>query len=132
MLSLGPGSACDVCLEPFGAELKAPCSIPCGHVFCVSCLQHLARPNCPLCRLPFNARNTVKLAIENATTDQLAVHSSTDEEARQLQKRISSVAVDGATEAQTTQITEDCKIFFATVPQNMVRARLELFFSVLR
>ncbi|KAJ6598295.1 hypothetical protein DFH09DRAFT_903657 [Mycena vulgaris] len=124
MLSLGPGSACDVCLEPFGAELKAPCSIPCGHVFCVSCLQHIARPTCPLCRTPFDARHTIKLHIDldnirAPVTDELVVYSSTDEGARQLQKRITSVAVDGATEAQTTQLTEECRAFLAPVPKTM-------------
>ncbi|KAJ6464812.1 hypothetical protein DFH09DRAFT_957634 [Mycena vulgaris] len=48
MLSLGPGSACDVCLEPFGAELKAPSSIPCGHVFCVECDDLRSLPHSPL------------------------------------------------------------------------------------
>jgi hypothetical protein len=150
MLSLGPGSACDVCLEPFGADVKAPCSIPCGHVFCVgyghsfslqahsangrslfslsfSCLQHIARPTCPLCRTPFEARHTIRLHLDldnihaPSATDDTPVPASTDDSARQLQKRITSVAVDGATEAQTNQLTEECKTFLHTVPRTMVR-----------
>ncbi|KAJ7489232.1 hypothetical protein FB451DRAFT_1024219 [Mycena latifolia] len=125
MLSLGPGSACDVCLEPFGAELKAPCSIACGHVFCVSCLQHIARPTCPLCRTHFEARNTIRLHIDldsiraPPSTDALVVSSSNDEGARHFQQRITDVAVGGATEAQTTQLTEECKSFLDTVPKTM-------------
>ncbi|KAJ7100734.1 hypothetical protein B0H15DRAFT_769964 [Mycena belliarum] len=125
MLSLGPGSACDVCLEPFGTELRAPCSIPCGHVFCVSCLQHIARQNCPLCRTPFEARNTIRLHLDldniraPSSTDELVASSSSDDAARQLQQRITNVAVDGATEAQTTQLTDECKSFLDTVPRAM-------------
>ncbi|KAJ7705548.1 hypothetical protein B0H17DRAFT_1299049 [Mycena rosella] len=124
MLSLGPGSACDVCLEPFGVELKTPCSIPCGHVFCVSCLQHIAR-TCPLCRSPFEARHIFKLHLDlepptarsPSSTDQPVGSLNNDEGARQLQQRITNVAMDGATEAQTTQLTEECKKFLDTVPK---------------
>ncbi|KAJ7621318.1 hypothetical protein FB45DRAFT_139282 [Roridomyces roridus] len=125
MLSLGPGSACDVCLEPFGTELKAPCSISCGHVFCVNCLQHIARPTCPLCRTPFQARHTVKLHVDLdniralASSDGVPPPANSDEGARQLHKRITSVASEGATEAQTTQLTEECKAFLSTVPKTM-------------
>ncbi|KAJ7916739.1 hypothetical protein B0H13DRAFT_1609053 [Mycena leptocephala] len=124
MLSLGPGSACDVCLEPFGVELKAPCSIPCGHVFCVNCLHQVARPNCPLCRNPFDTRYTIKLhvdldAIKPVSPDDIPVPSDSDEGARQLQSRITKVASDGATEIQTTQLTEECKKFLLTVPKEM-------------
>ncbi|KAJ7791710.1 hypothetical protein B0H14DRAFT_190627 [Mycena olivaceomarginata] len=125
MLSLGPGSACDVCLEPFGAELKAPCSIPCGHVFCESCLHHVARARstCPLCRTPFDTRHTIKLHIDldniPAAVDPLPVSPDSDEGARQLQSRITQLAAVGATEAQTTQLTEECKRFLQTVSKEM-------------
>ncbi|KAJ6598288.1 hypothetical protein DFH09DRAFT_1131481 [Mycena vulgaris] len=135
MLTLGPGSACDVCLKAFGAELSAPCSLTCGHVFCAGCLQEISRPVCPLCRTPFEARHTIRLHIDldnirSSASDELVVHSSTEEEACKLQKRISSVAVDGGTEeSQIAQITEDCQTFLATVPKNMysdLRASYEM------
>ncbi|KAJ7220644.1 hypothetical protein GGX14DRAFT_354494 [Mycena pura] len=125
MLSLGPGSACDVCLEPFSADLKAPCSIPCGHVFCVNCLQQVERPTCPLCRKPFNERHMIKLHIDldtlrtSASSDEHPISSNADEDARRLQDRITLLATNGATETQTTQLTEDCKAFLATVPKTM-------------
>ncbi|KAJ7894454.1 hypothetical protein B0H14DRAFT_3652021 [Mycena olivaceomarginata] len=148
MLSLGPGSACDVCLEPFGAELKAPCFIPCGHVFCERwacdifahhfthlyyssfvlsscCLRHVARarPTCPLCRTPFDTRHTIKLHIDldniPAAVDPLPVSPDSDEGARQLQSRITQLAAVGATEAQATQLTEECKRFLQTVSEEM-------------
>ncbi|KAJ7468970.1 hypothetical protein B0H11DRAFT_1729506 [Mycena galericulata] len=125
MLSLGPGSACDVCLDPFNAELKAPCSIPCGHIFCVNCLQQLAHPTCPLCRTTFQARHTIRLHIDldsiraHPDTDEMPIPTDSDERARQMQQRITDLANGGATEIQTTQITEECKAFLATVPRDM-------------
>ncbi|KAJ7176769.1 hypothetical protein C8R46DRAFT_889424 [Mycena filopes] len=125
MLSLGPGSACDVCLEPFGTDLKAPCSIPCGHVFCVHCLHHLARPTCPLCRTPFDSRHTIKLHIDldsiaaPLSVAEMPVPANTDERARQLQNRITQVAQSGATEVQTTELTEECKAFLAPLSRTM-------------
>ncbi|KAJ6551218.1 hypothetical protein B0H19DRAFT_164463 [Mycena capillaripes] len=125
MLSLGPGSACDVCLEPFGAELKAPCSIPCGHIFCVNCLHQVARPTCPLCRTPFDTRHTIKLHIDVdninvlPSFDEMPLPPNSDDGARQLQERITNVAASGATEIQTTQLTEECKKFLSTVQKGM-------------
>ncbi|KAJ6598283.1 hypothetical protein DFH09DRAFT_1022617 [Mycena vulgaris] len=154
MLTLGPGSACDVCLDPFDAELKVPCSISCGHVFCVNCLQHIARPTCPLCRTPFDTPHTIRLHIHldnirvlapvtegivasntgispsTSTSPSPSQSTSTYEEARQLQKRITSVGVDGATEAQTTRLTEECKNFLANVPKTAfsdLRAAYKMF-----
>ncbi|KAJ6498582.1 hypothetical protein C8R47DRAFT_971708 [Mycena vitilis] len=125
MLSLGPGSTCDICLEPFGADLKAPCSIPCGHVFCVNCLHQLPRPSCPFCRTPFESRQAIKLHVDldsikaPASFDGVPVPANSDEGARHLQDKITHVAATGATEIQTTQLTEECKTFLATVPKDM-------------
>ncbi|KAF7291630.1 RING-type domain-containing protein [Mycena chlorophos] len=125
MLSLGPGSSCDVCLEPFTENDKAPCSIPCGHVFCSTCLQSVERPTCPLCRQPFQARHIIKLHVDveslrpPAAPHSLSAHSSPDETARHLQERIIILASSGATEEQTTQLTADCKGFLASVPKKM-------------
>ncbi|KAJ7258170.1 hypothetical protein C8J57DRAFT_1472345 [Mycena rebaudengoi] len=75
--SISPGSACDVCLEQFGADHKAPCSIPCGHVFCVDCLDHLARPTCPLCRTSFELRDITKPTVPTAhTKDSLSAYDN--------------------------------------------------------
>jgi hypothetical protein len=91
-----------------------------------SCLHQVARPNCPLCRNPFDTRYTIKLhvdldAIKPVSPDDIPVPSDSDEGARQLQSRITKVASDGATEIQTTQLTEECKKFLLTVPKEMVR-----------
>ena len=62
MLCLGPGSVCDVCLEPFGSDLKAPCSIDCGHVFCLEYVRPIAIYN-PQLNIPFSDVLTTYLEL---------------------------------------------------------------------
>ncbi|PFH48820.1 hypothetical protein AMATHDRAFT_49213 [Amanita thiersii Skay4041] len=59
MLTLQPGSACDVCAEEFGAH-RLPHCIPCGHVLCAACCSTIVEkspprlaPVCPFCREQF-------------------------------------------------------------------------------
>ncbi|KAJ7581586.1 hypothetical protein C8J56DRAFT_957779 [Mycena floridula] len=59
MLTLAPGSYCDVCAEEYGPHCL-PHSIPCGHVLCASCCSTIAEktpprlsPACPFCRETF-------------------------------------------------------------------------------
>ncbi|EEB94709.1 hypothetical protein MPER_06433, partial [Moniliophthora perniciosa FA553] len=53
MLSLAQGSASDLCLKAFGDALKAPCSIDCGHVFCVKYVLHVdLDPTAPTVQTP--------------------------------------------------------------------------------
>ncbi|KDQ23395.1 hypothetical protein PLEOSDRAFT_1049356 [Pleurotus ostreatus PC15] len=61
MLSLNPGSACDVCAEEYGPH-RSPHSIPCGHVLCASCCSTIVdktaprlAPVCPFCREHFSS-----------------------------------------------------------------------------
>ncbi|CAK5274165.1 unnamed protein product [Mycena citricolor] len=123
MLSLGPGSACDVCLDSFtSGEGKSPSSIPCGHVFCVACLRQIAaRPVCPLCRSPFQPRHIVRLHVDldnvrnYAAADGTALVPGTESEARQLQDRINAVAQRGASEVQTTELLQECRRFLGGV-----------------
>ncbi|KAF5390995.1 hypothetical protein D9757_004044 [Collybiopsis confluens] len=124
MFSIGPGSVCDVCLESFGQDLKAPCSISCGHVFCVDCLHHITRQTCPLCRLPFDPRSMVKLHIDldslklvsNAADDP---SPSAEQEARTLHDRISAVANAGTTEANLRALISECKAFLSGQPRSL-------------
>ncbi|CAK5262236.1 unnamed protein product [Mycena citricolor] len=59
MLTLTPGSSCDVCADEYGPHCL-PHSIPCGHVLCASCCNNIAQktsrasPACPFCRETFN------------------------------------------------------------------------------
>lgn len=120
ILCLGPGSGCDVCLEPFGNDHKAPCSIDCGHVFCLDCLNHISRASCPLCRIPFELGNHVKLHVDldaNNTTKGSPPPTTTDaatlQEGRRLQEAIASLANQGTSEAGLCQLIADCRSFLS-------------------
>lgn len=61
MLTLNPGSACDVCAEEYGAY-RPPHCIPCGHIFCAHCCSTIVEktpprlsPVCPFCREQFSS-----------------------------------------------------------------------------
>ncbi|KAJ7359069.1 hypothetical protein DFH08DRAFT_844947 [Mycena albidolilacea] len=119
MLSIGPCSTCGVCLEPFGPQLKAPCSIPCGHVFCVNCLTpvtDLTRHNCPLCRSPFDEQDIVRLHVDDSDTLPFPSH---DDEARRLLTEIAAVN-NVTTERRTIEVIEECKKFLRNAPENTV------------
>ncbi|CAL1710963.1 unnamed protein product [Somion occarium] len=66
MLIVHPSSVCDVCLEPYGWEEQArtPHAIPCGHIFCYSCLQLTTPSNCPLCRKAFLPQRIKKIHVD--------------------------------------------------------------------
>ncbi|KAF8882123.1 hypothetical protein BD779DRAFT_1675106 [Infundibulicybe gibba] len=126
MLSLGAGSACDVCLEPFGHESKAPCSIQCGHVFCVDCLNHITRPTCPLCRTTFDQRTVTKLHVDvdNARSSpspsiKATCPTAAEQEARRLQEAIASIANEGTTEPRLRQLIAECRTFLSSQPRNL-------------
>jgi len=66
MLTLEPGSLCDVCADEFGPH-NSPHCIPCGHVLCLNCCNNILEkttshlsPVCPFCREQFT-RGTVRL-----------------------------------------------------------------------
>lgn len=59
MISLLPGSSCDVCAEEYGRQ-TAPHSLPCGHILCYACCSSIVEktpsrlaPSCPYCREHF-------------------------------------------------------------------------------
>ncbi|KAJ3720523.1 hypothetical protein F5878DRAFT_531436 [Lentinula raphanica] len=132
MFSLGPGSICDVCLEPFGADLKAPSSISCGHVFCADCLNHITRQTCPLCRVPFNPRSIVRLHVDLDSVKSLPAGPGgesmlVEQEASALHDRIAAVANAGSTEANLRALISDCRAFLSNQPRTQFQ---DLRFSV--
>jgi hypothetical protein len=73
MLTLIPGSSCDVCAEEYGPHCL-PHSIPCGHVLCASCCNTIVEktssrltPVCPFCREQFTSES-VRLIRTDFTT----------------------------------------------------------------
>ncbi|OAX39317.1 hypothetical protein K503DRAFT_739665 [Rhizopogon vinicolor AM-OR11-026] len=70
MLTLSPGSVCDVCAEEYGSHC-VPHSIPCGHVLCSSCCHKIIektlprfQPACPFCRDHFTSDDVRLIRIE--------------------------------------------------------------------
>lgn len=144
MFSLGSDAVCDVCLEPFGVDLKAPCSISwwvtlciyrcfvvrhifSGHVFCADCLQHITRQSCPLCRVHFDPRLIIKLHVDldslkaaSPTTDGTVDSVAAERAARSLHERIAAVANAGTTEANLRALISECKTFLSNHPRSLV------------
>ncbi|KAH7890469.1 hypothetical protein F5I97DRAFT_1972902 [Phlebopus sp. FC_14] len=70
MLTLTPGSVCDVCAEEYGPHC-VPHSIPCGHVLCSSCCHKIVertlprlKPVCPFCRENFTSDDVRLIRID--------------------------------------------------------------------
>ncbi|KAJ7706376.1 hypothetical protein B0H17DRAFT_1326041 [Mycena rosella] len=73
-LVLHSSSCCDVCLEsyswnPLVDDALHPHAIPCGHIFCRTCLVTVEPTNCPLCRKAFNRERIKKLHIDRPEID---------------------------------------------------------------
>ncbi|KAG6371306.1 hypothetical protein JVT61DRAFT_9776 [Boletus reticuloceps] len=70
MLTLSPGSVCDVCAEEYGPHC-IPHSIPCGHVLCSTCCHKIVektlprlKPACPFCREQFTSDDVRLIRID--------------------------------------------------------------------
>ncbi|KAG9311414.1 hypothetical protein JVU11DRAFT_8526 [Chiua virens] len=70
MLTLSPGSVCDVCAEEYGPQC-IPHSIPCGHVLCSTCCHKIVektlprlKPACPFCRESFTSDDVRLIRID--------------------------------------------------------------------
>lgn len=45
---------CEICMEDFDSINRKPNSlVPCGHTFCIICLEHIGSSKCPTCRSDF-------------------------------------------------------------------------------
>ncbi|KAJ8689940.1 hypothetical protein PTI98_012793 [Pleurotus ostreatus] len=66
MLVLHPSSRCDVCLDPYSWDdaAQSPHAIPCGHIFCKTCLGAVTPSSCPLCRKAFAPDRIKKLHVD--------------------------------------------------------------------
>jgi len=68
MLIINPTSTCDVCLEGYSSDNRQPHAIPCGHVFCKTCLEALLHTACPLCRSRFHPADIRRLHIDSTSS----------------------------------------------------------------
>lgn len=123
MITLGPDSLCDVCLDTFDRNQRAPCSIECGHVFCLGCLSNLSRANCPLCRSQIDRLTYVKLHVDWDTTENMPSKENTvvkpyHEEAGRLMDAIQEMANTGSNETQIQQLIQGLKAFLSSQPRD--------------
>jgi hypothetical protein len=125
MLSLSPGSSCDICFEPFGYDQKQPCSIKCGHVYCRECIEVLALqepPECPMCRQQFEYEDCVRLHLDsdNVVGPSLADQGSGEEvqTAKKIWGSIMDISANGATEPVVRQLVQDGEAFFKLKHEN--------------
>ncbi|KAF4610141.1 hypothetical protein D9613_010688 [Agrocybe pediades] len=119
MLSLGPGSSCDVCYERFGKDSKAPMSVPCGHVFCRTCIDQLGQI-CALCRVPFRREKCIRLHVD---IDEVVQECSEEElnRAQRLQASMCKIADTGITEKLLRELLQEAKEFLKPQPKHLHR-----------
>ncbi|KAF9562066.1 hypothetical protein CPC08DRAFT_634605 [Agrocybe pediades] len=74
MLTLAAGCSCDVCAEEYGPN-RQPHAIPCGHVFCASCIETIVEksmprlaPVCPFCREQFTSDSARLIRMDFTTS----------------------------------------------------------------
>ncbi|KAF7310756.1 RING-type domain-containing protein [Mycena chlorophos] len=67
---LHASSTCDVCLESFLSLEGEVFAIPCGHLFCLNCLQNIRPPTCPMCRRSFAHERAKRIYIELPERDE--------------------------------------------------------------
>ncbi|XP_034239124.1 uncharacterized protein LOC117644047 [Thrips palmi] len=59
---------CDVCMQLFDSAERRPKSLPCGHTYCLSCLEKLAQKECPVDKKVFQVDKLVdNFMLLNAT-----------------------------------------------------------------
>ncbi|KAJ7932584.1 hypothetical protein B0H13DRAFT_787721 [Mycena leptocephala] len=107
-LVLHESSSCDVCLDGYSwlTPDDTPHAIPCGHIFCRSCLVNVEPSNCPLCRKAFNRERIKKLHVDRAESDA----------ERNLLHRL-ALAFDAPTDEQTT-ISEELTAWLEVRPED--------------
>ncbi|KAF8347624.1 hypothetical protein F5887DRAFT_881870 [Amanita rubescens] len=115
MLTLNYGSTCDVCLEQYGADHKAPYSIYCGHVFCLDCINRISPPECPLCRMAYTPGSCLKLHVDMSAL----CPTGRDREARRFQEAIVEVTNQGSSQTYLRQLITDCRNFLQGQPRSM-------------
>ncbi|KAF7339805.1 RING-type domain-containing protein [Mycena venus] len=109
-LVLHESSSCDVCLDGYSSassgEARVPHAIPCGHIFCRTCLLSVEPTNCPLCRKAFNRERIKKLHVEPPESDA----------ERDLLHRL-ALAFDAETDAQA-RISDDLNSWLGGRPED--------------
>ncbi|KAG6908857.1 hypothetical protein DXG01_003023 [Tephrocybe rancida] len=126
MITLGAGSACDICIEPFSIGIKVASAVVCGHIFCSECINNLraalptsSHPHsdfkpCPLCRHTFDTRQYIRLHVDydtQATARAATAPSPSETEAKSLLEKIISITNTGSTQEESRQVIVDTRQF---------------------
>ncbi|CAE6437339.1 unnamed protein product [Rhizoctonia solani] len=76
---------CSICFEDYDAD-RQPHSIPCGHVFCQSCLESLVStsPQCPNCRVSYASASIRKVICNLQDQDSTRQSAAQESEAEAL------------------------------------------------
>jgi len=126
MLCLASDSSCDVCLDAFDNDLKVPCVLDCGHVFCLRQVRHLRLKDtfltmfcscitrvdplvCPLCRDEFDPHRFIKMYGIQLPTATAPLHSDSD--VGNIRKAISDVINLGTRQTEVQRLVASCKTF---------------------
>ncbi|KAK7454036.1 hypothetical protein VKT23_011547 [Stygiomarasmius scandens] len=109
MLCLASDSSCDVCLDAFDNDLKVPCVLDCGHVFCLSCITRVDPLVCPLCRDEFDPHRFIKMYGVQLPTATTPLHSDSD--VGNIRKAISDVINLGTRQTEVQRLVAGCKTF---------------------
>ncbi|KAL0958972.1 hypothetical protein HGRIS_014284 [Hohenbuehelia grisea] len=108
MLVVHPASRCDVCLEAYSWDSveQSPHAIPCGHIFCKTCLQSVTPSICPLCRKAFLPERAKKLHVDRPETvdDESITPEREIELLQQLSLKWNEVIPEDELGALTTEI----------------------------
>ncbi|KXN89176.1 hypothetical protein AN958_06103 [Leucoagaricus sp. SymC.cos] len=126
MIALTSTSYCDICLEYFGQDpAKSPCSLLCGHVFCLVCLPNVSGHICPLCRTPYQPSDVVKLHLDVDGTSRGSPSSpplsatQAEQEAKRFHSLFAEVANNGSSEGKLRSIIDDCRKFLVSQPRSL-------------
>ena len=65
---------CTICCDSFSDERAREALVPCGHVYCSSCISKLRNLKCPECRMDFeNRRDTQAIVHSPPSQPELAI-----------------------------------------------------------
>ncbi|KAI0826652.1 hypothetical protein BC628DRAFT_1320181 [Trametes gibbosa] len=161
MITLSPGSLCDVCAEEYGAR-NLPHSIPCGHVLCLNCCNNIIEksparltPACPFCRIPFSSdairvirldfgsgwstpkRTTVEAHdhIDIGEDDVLLFNPGnvkTRAEARRLESKVAKVAAKKCSVEEVTTLHKELQDWLSSDKYDEQTSSLQLSAALLR
>ncbi|KAF8554273.1 hypothetical protein OG21DRAFT_1603605, partial [Imleria badia] len=116
MLTVGPNSMCDVCMESYMDGTGMPHAITCGHIFCRACLDSM-QPQCPICRDQFSPEDIRELRVDSDTPSSTMVAPRVDAQVQHLLDDIARTANGGATLEEMQRVVDLCDVYHTGITQ---------------